>query len=852
MTGMKNRQRQAGVKSHFRRNMYLYSFILTVLIILGALTFYLLRTELLKNTQDLGDALARSYSSEERNNLTVYETLLDFGTEIYDSPGQADRPEEEKEQMLKIFFRRIENTLGAGKVNPYAVIGGRIVSHNSWEGAEEYEAEEAEWYQRAMDAGGKAAFTGVYTDAVYGRPVITISRKCDSADVVLALDIFPENFQFQFNPPDLPENASFYLCDENGTLIYAKSAMTDDEEEAGRYALSILESIRRGEQDSYDAYMRDAEGNRRGVYYDYLPNGWISIITVPFATILQKLNYLAAVFLGIVGVGFVGIAVLVWRDARLNARVRRTNEAVRVLGNSYFALYRINFAKGTYEMIKGSDYVRERIPEEGDYKTLLEVMKELIEPEAYDEYMENFSLASIRSLVARRMRDFGGDFRRLFGTTYRWMNVRMLFDESLSPEEVVLCFREVEEEKQRRFQEQKLLEEALEASRRSEKNKHAFFSNMSHDMRTPLNAIIGLSELVRQNLGDQEKVSDYMDQIDLSSRQLLSLINDILDMSRMEQGKVALDYQQFNLKKCVEDCVATFRIQAQLERKNLELSFDLEDETVLGDSVRISQIMNNLLSNALKFTGEGDDIRVSVSQFANQNVAKYKIVVADTGIGMSKDFLPQLFEPYARETRFGVKKVSGTGLGMPIVKNLVTQMSGQIHVESELGKGTAFTIVIPFEAVKEEKEEKKLPAEDSGSPAFALAGRTVLLAEDNAINMEIATEILTMSGMKIIQAWNGQEAVERFKESAPFAIDVILMDMQMPKMDGCEAARNIRVLSRPDARAVPIIAVTANAFAEDIAATTAAGMDAHVSKPIDFKILEQTMENLMDGGKKRE
>ena len=239
---MKNRQRQAGVKSHFRRNMYLYSFILTVLIILGALTFYLLRTELLKNTQDLGDALARSYSSEERNNLTVYETLLDFGTEIYDSPGQADQPEEEKEQMLKIFFRRIENTLGAGKVNPYAVIGGRIVSHNSWEGAGEYEAEEAEWYQRAMEAGGKAAFTGVYTDAVYGRPVITISRKCDSADVVLALDIFPENFQFQFNPPDLPENASFYLCDENGTLIYAKSAMTDDEEEARRLEKKLIKN----------------------------------------------------------------------------------------------------------------------------------------------------------------------------------------------------------------------------------------------------------------------------------------------------------------------------------------------------------------------------------------------------------------------------------------------------------------------------------------------------------------------------------------------------------------------------------------------------------------------------------
>ena len=285
--------------------------------------------------------------------------------------------------------------------------------------------------------------------------------------------------------------------------------------------------------------------------------------------------------------------------------------------------------------------------------------------------------------------------------------MRVLFDESLSPEEAVLCFREVEEEKQRRFQEQKLLEEALEASRRSEKNKHAFFSNMSHDMRTPLNAIIGLSELVQQNLDDPEKISGYMDRINLSSRQLLGLINDILDMSRMEQGKVALDYQQFNLRKCVEDCASTFRLQAQVEEKELETFFDMEDETVLGDSFRISQIMNNLISNAMKFTGKGDRISVSVTQLAHQDAAKYKIVVEDTGVGMSEDFLPQLFEPYARETRFGVKKVAGTGLGMPIVKNLVTQMSGQIYVDSEAGKGTTFTIVIPFTAVKEEKRRKR-------------------------------------------------------------------------------------------------------------------------------------------------
>lgn len=827
----------------FRRNIYLSVFILLFLALLGGVSFYLLRTELLKNTQELGDSLARSYASEERNNLIVYETLMEFGTEIIDLQTEGGRGTKETEEMILSFFDRMLLTLGDKTVDPYVVLNGRILAANPWEGDEDYDAENTEWYRKAMEADGEIAFTDLYIDVIYNRPVITISKKCQLSDTVMAFDIFPENFQFQNSPLSLPENATFYLCDATGGLIYGQSSRTV-QVEMEEYAPKLLESIQRGEQMDYASYIEDSEGNKRGVYYCYMPNGWISVITVPYTTIFGKLNMFAAYYAIVLAVGAAVVGFFIWRDFRLSEKVDRTNETVRVLGNSYFALYRVNFGQGTYEMIKGSDFIRSRIPDSGEYSVLMEALKELIEPNAYREYAESFSLQSIRNLVVRRVRDFGGDFRRKFGDEYRWVNVRVLFDESLSPEEAVLCFREVEEEKQRRFQERKLLEEALENSRKSEKNKHTFFSNMSHDMRTPLNAIIGLSELVQQNLGDPEKISGYMDKINLSSRQLLGLINDILDMSRMEQGKVSLDYQQFNIRECVEDCAAAFRLQADMEKKEFRLSFDLEDEEVLGDSFRISQILNNLLSNALKFTSEGERISVEVSQSAHENVPKYRFIISDTGEGMSKEFLPQLFEPYARETRFGARKVAGTGLGMPIVKNLVTQMSGQIYVDSTPGKGTVFTIVIPLEAVKDiKKEEKETPSADR---SFSLEGKTVLLAEDNMVNMEIATEILSMSGAAVIQAWDGQEAVERFRESAPFAIDVILMDMQMPRMDGCEAARNIRAMARPDARSLPIIAVTANAFAEDIAATTAAGMNAHVSKPIDFQILQQTMEKLME------
>ena len=267
---------------------------------------------------------------------------------------------------------------------------------------------------------------------------------------------------------------------------------------------------------------------------------------------------------------------------------------------------------------------------------------------------------------------------------------------------------------------------------------------------------------------------------------------------------------------------------------------------VIGDPFRVTQLLNNLLSNAFKFTEAGGEIKLKVSQVENQEYAKYKIIVSDTGLGMSEEFLEKLFEPYARETRFSARKIVGTGLGMSIVKSLVDQMEGHINVESELGKGTTFTLILPFETADEKEETNTVLEAEETDISFSLAGRKILLAEDNEINMELATEILSMHGVEIVQAWNGKEAADIFCSSDEYSFDAILMDMQMPEMDGCEAAKLIRSSGRADAESIPIIAVTANAFAEDIAATAEAGMNAHISKPIDFKILCDTLEKLIE------
>ena len=820
---------------------------LTLFMVMAVLGLNIIHTRLLQNAQNTGTALARSYSVEEQNSITVYETLMNLGTAYISRQDPGDMNAEEMQRWLQAFFGNIVDVLGES-VDPYAVVDGTIVAANPWGGDADYDYASTEWYQKAVEADGEIIFTDAYTDAIYDKTVVTIAQKVSGMDCILAFDIFPENFRLHETQTDMPEGSSYFLCDHNGTLLYYSLTLNVDSFGAVQeYVQGLFRGIQDGSLHSYDATVRDLSGNLRGVYYWELENGWYSIVTIPHHTILSGLFHLTLVFAASFGVFLLAILFMVWKDYRLSKRADRASETVRVLGNSYYAIYRVDYWDGTYEMIKGSKDIRMQVSEKGPYETLLDAMTRVIEEGASREFMDTFSIQSIQQLVAHQARDFGGDFMRLFDDGYKWVNVRLLFDESLDPGEVVLCFREVDEEKRQQLQQRRLLENALDTAKRSEKAKNAFFNNMSHDMRTPLNAIIGLAELVRQNLDNREKVADYMQKITFSSQQLLGLINDILEMSRLEQGKVSLDYHQFNLKKCIGDCVAVFQAQAEREHKNFSVSFDVEDTEVMGDFFRIGQILNNLLSNAFKYSKEGADISVRIKQFNQQEHNKYQIVVEDTGAGMSPEFVEKIFEPYARETRFGARNVSGTGLGMPIVKSLVTQMSGQITVESELGKGSTFTVTIPLEVIpQEEKEPAQKDAGGAAEARFSLEGKRILLAEDNEFNMEIATELLSMNGIEVTQAWNGQEAVDTFRNSVPFYFDAILMDMQMPEMDGCEAARTIRAMNRPDARHVPIVAVTANAFAEDIALTTEAGMNAHVSKPIDFAALYSSLEEIME------
>lgn len=816
--------------------------------VLTIFSLYMMREKLLQNAQQFGTSLTQNYAAEEQNHIDTYSAMMKLGTQYLDQMTENHASEQQIQTWIENFFSKMPQVLEDNSVDLYAIVGGRIVAANPWDGDDSYDFRQTDWYRMAMDANGEVAFTAAYQDVITGKQVITIAQKARNSDNMLMFDVFPEDFHTADDMQSLPEGSSYYLCDQAGTLLYAHEAIAHEEEQLQPYVNGLVQRIQEGSLDPYDATITGPDGNPCGVYYYQMSNGWITILTIPFRTVLRELTGIYRLFLLLSSLFLIAAVLLSIRDYHLNRKMRRTDDTVRALGNLYYAIYRVNYKTGMYEVVKCANDTRQKISATGRYSDLLHTIQEVVTRSTYEEFASSFSLENIQQLVHDQVTEFGGDYLRRFENGEHWVNVSILFDKAFAQDEVVLAFREVNQEKTRQLKQLELLQNALESSHRSEADKNAFFSNMSHDMRTPLNAIIGLSELAQHNLDDQSKLKTLLEKILFSGQQLLHLVNDVLEISRMEQGHISLDYHPIDLQQCVDDCVEIFRHQAKKEEKNLSLACDLHHRMVLGDASRISQILNNLLSNAFKYSEPGASITVRLTENSSDKHSSYELSVQDTGIGMSQEFLTHVFEPYARETRFSARSVVGTGLGMAIVHSLVKRMDGEIRVASELGQGSTFTVTLPLQAITEPEdadctEHVELPMQTESS-AFDLRGKKLLIAEDNEINMEIATEILSMNGVQVVQAWDGKQAVEIFSASQPHEFDAILMDMQMPNMNGCQAAQAIRTLERADAATIPIIAVTANAFPEDIAKTQAAGMNAHIVKPIDFTVLCQLLQSL--------
>ncbi len=392
-----------------------------------------------------------------------------------------------------------------------------------------------------------------------------------------------------------------------------------------------------------------------------------------------------------------------------------------------------------------------------------------------------------------------------------------------------------------RIQENEQLEVRLSAAEEASKAKTFFLSNMSHDIRTPLNAIIGYTTLANREGVAYEEKSEYIGKIDTASRQLLEIVNDVLDMSRIESGKFTLEPACVNLESCVREVSELVRGQLEEKKIDFSVSCDISHKWVMCDKVMLDRAVMNLLSNAGKFTEDNGSVSLDLSELAaDGGTGRYEIRVKDTGIGMSREFAQRLFTPFERERTSTVSRIQGTGLGLAITKSIIDMMGGGIAVRTEKDKGTEFTVTVEFPLTEPAAEV----CADRGDEV-SFEGMRALLVEDNMINMEITQRLLRHEGFLIETAENGEIGLEMTAASQPGYYDVILMDIQMPVMDGYAAAQAIRALPDPKLASIPIIAMTANAFQEDIKKAEEVGMNGHIAKPLDIPGMNATLRRVL-------
>lgn len=517
-------------------------------------------------------------------------------------------------------------------------------------------------------------------------------------------------------------------------------------------------------------------------------------------------------------------------------QARLNNEIISAISKIYFSIYRIDLNTDFYEEVTSDSEVHSLTGAYGKASARMqEICRHFVTPEYQKRVMEFFDLSTLKE----RMKEEETIAIEYLAQDGNWHLARFIVkkrDASGNVENVLYVTRLISDQKRR---EQYWIMMA-EAANKANEAKSEFLSRMSHDIRTPLNVISGLVDVAKTHTGEEEKIRECLDKISVTSRNLQSLVNDVLDLKQIESGKLEIRPKEMRVSDLYESVQKM--LDQDIYKRRLEFScnkHDIRYPYLYADQLRLEQICTNLLSNAVKYTPDGGKVSFDLSEEATENAEKVKLVciVSDTGIGMTPEFMQEMYSEFSRAVDTRVNKVRGSGLGLAIVKQIVDLMQGTIEVESRPNEGTRFCVTIELPWM--EKEEVEGSQEEK---TICLEGMQLLIAEDNDLNYEVEQELLTMRGIQCIRAENGQECVEKFRKAQPGMIDAILMDMQMPVMDGPAAARAIRALNHPMAKEIPIIAVTANAYHEDIEKCRKAGMNDHLAKPVDYKKLEELLK----------
>lgn len=875
-------------------------------------SLYMMRENIIASSNSAGNETAQRLDVALKYEFVKEKQFIEFIAHYADVFLKSHRSDADGgKRAFELWLKKTKDELQERQrdfiIDIYSSINGQIVAPTYWDGDPFLIPEARPWYQEAMKAEiGHATVLDPYVDIFTNTVITTIAARIGNTKDVIAIDLYLEkSAQAHSFANMVPENFSFYLVDSAGTVILYYDDDASDYFAVQDFVYSFFDSHVKNHAEENHEPIIDPTGAKRNVFTSFNPiTGWYTITTSLYSDVLFSYHTISNLFLLLVVVFIIIEVWMVWREYHLSSQIETSNEALKVLGNSYQIILRVNFKMGTFTTLKAPDQMRLRLVTRNSYDDLLSALSDMVLPESWNNFYKTFSINHLRNLASLSIRDFGHDYQLKLDNDdrYKWFNARILFDESLDLDESILCFKLIDEEKITEIEEHKLLADALENAKQNEESKNVFFANMSHDMRTPLNGIIGLCQIGinHMNMNDTDSLPDIFRKMTTASKQLLALVDDILEVAR-PQMENRQNLEPFDIIKAVEENIDVFKVNAAQQGKVVNLSFDIKHNVVIGDAAKLRQILNNLVSNSLKYSNKGCVVNVSIREVLHLHKPSFMIEVSDTGIGMERKFLSKLFDAYSREHR--LNSVQGTGLGMSIVKNVVTIMGGDIKVKSAVDVGTTFTINIPFRLADDdtankirqiassgaadfsngvnaaleqaallpsvnqsdnaEKEQHNEPSTNEQATAvansadntarnstdvaanFKLEGLHILVVEDNELNMEIACDILQMKGVKVSCAWDGTEAVKVFKEADEYTFDAILMDMRMPNMNGCEASAAIRALGRADSLTVPIIACTANAFTEDITATQNAGMNAHVSKPLDFTVLERVLQKLV-------
>ena len=524
----------------------------------------------------------------------------------------------------------------------------------------------------------------------------------------------------------------------------------------------------------------------------------------------------------------------------LGKQVKKTRQALYALGTAYYHISRLNLKTGKIELVKRSRKMCMDIKDNiADWDPQFEVIESIIAEPFVQKYIDFFD---IRTMAARlhNKESMSSEFKKKNGSWFLSMVVPQSYDKNGNVTSVLIANRDVTDEKMRELRQEEELREAKLKAECANKAKSAFLFNMSHDIRTPMNAIIGYADLATRHLQETEKLGRYLEEIQICGKELLSMLGNVLDLARIENNKVEMEYTVSNVRECFENCVTMFRQQAESKNQTLSLTEQIMYPYVYMDAPHLSEICLNIISNAIKYTNTGGTISCSVLQEScKEDWCNMIITITDNGIGMSEEFQKHIFDAFERERNSTASHIEGSGIGMGITKKLIELMNGTIEVKSKQGEGSSFTVTVPCrKALKEDTLEKKNTNLHNKN---CLNGVRILLVEDNEINIEIARELLMEEGCLVETANDGVACIDMIEKADADYYKLILMDIQMPVMNGYDATLAIRKMKDTKKSMIPIIAMTANAFAEDVQKVLSVGMNDHVAKPVDINILVSTM-----------